>query len=278
MPLFGSKKEQKKVEDAYQFALDSFLAYQMGDLQKAIEIVTSGMRRFPDDIELKVLYGDYMLHSGQNEKIVEEIGPLAKQGARNDFSSVLGRALANLGRFDEAVTSLRDAMRIDPSKSDAHRMFLIDILKKAGRRREAIDEIHEALKRGAEYGKGLLPVLGDLLEEEEDFSGAESAYRKAIQTFPKEPLNRARLGRLLFHTGKVEESISEFKQACAAPVDNPQIGARININFGIALCKIGEYDRADEHLEKAKSLNRNDSAIATLEMCVRDRIHVDRMV
>ena len=80
-----------------------------------------------------------------------------------------------------------------------------------GKPDEAIDAIVDALDRNPSYAWAHLD-LGKALEETEDFDGAEESYREAVELGPKNPHCHYYLGRLLDEVmDKPEEAIEHYK-------------------------------------------------------------------
>ncbi len=138
---------------------------------------------------------------------------------------VLGHALSDLGRPDEAIAAYRDAMRYHPALPDLHSHLGL-ALRHAGRQEEAAVELRVAVERKPQDAQaqgnlaGVLKELGHLDE-------AEALYRDALRRQADDPTQHYNLSLILLLAGHLREGWSEYEwrfragaaqiPACAQP-------------------------------------------------------------
>ncbi|HKR10884.1 MAG TPA: winged helix-turn-helix domain-containing protein [Pyrinomonadaceae bacterium] len=123
--------------------------------------------------------------------------------------------------------------------------------------REVLPKAKEAALRAVEIDDqlaeahsslGLVNVYYDL-----DWSGAETAYRKALKLNPQLVSAHQRYGSYLTFMGRFEESIRRYEAA----LQLDPFSLQINMNLATTYFLRGEYDRAARHLLKTGELEPN---------------------
>ncbi len=165
----------------------------------------------------------------------------------------LGASLYLEGKFAEAESEYRKAVKLDPTNATLHNM-LGAILKEQKRYNEAEKEYLKAVKiepTKAEW----LSDLGQMLEMQKKLAKAETRYRQAVQLEPGNPLRYENLGRILYLSTKYAEAASILKQAISkAPT---VVGTR----YYLGLTYIGQkrYKEAQAELKEVLRINPNES-------------------
>lgn len=119
-----------------------------------------------------------------------------------------------------------------------------EVLPKAKESALRAVEIDDQLAE-AHSSVGLVKVYYDL-----DWSGAESAYRKALKLNPQLVSAHQRYGSYLTFMGRFEESIRRYETA----LQLDPFSLQINMNLATTYFLRGEYDRAAKHLLKTGEL------------------------
>ncbi len=186
-----------------------------------------------------------------------------------------GLACRNIGLYDEALTSLQRAVDRKPTEF----YFLLDLARVDLARAhphasqpdlqeallDRLVEVHrEAFKKEPNQPELYLKV-GRIYEWQDDYQGAISAYRRAIDLAPDNPIYQAYLHNVLGNTYHEEQNwrsaIQEWEQALrAAPDDSAEIfnPALVHKKLGSAYDELGEEDKVLQHYEQATRIVPDD--------------------
>jgi tetratricopeptide (TPR) repeat protein len=125
--------------------------------------------------------------------------------------NILGLALRERERLDEAIASYREAIEINPGFGDAHANLSQALLEEGGAR-ESLTEAAAAARlkpddEEAQYN------LGTALAGQGRFEEAIEALRAAVRLKPDYAKAHANLGSALANLGRLDEAIAEFNLA-----------------------------------------------------------------
>ena len=169
--------------------------------------------------------------------------------------SNVGGELVLRGKFDEAVSSYRRAVRAWPGYAVAH-YNLGNALKSQGKLSEAIYHYYCALQAKPDYAKAH-NNLGIALVAQGKLDEAIRHYRYSLQIRPDIAEAHNNLGYALEQQGKLDEAIAHYIEALRI---NPNF-AEAHKNLGTALIQKGVLEEAITHLKEALRINP-DSADA----------------
>ncbi len=119
---------------------------------------------------------------------------------------------------------------------------------------EALPKIRSAAQRGIELDPALAEphaVLAALKEEDWDWAGAETEYRKAIGSNPNDATSHHWYSVLLENSGRFKEALAENEKALALDPASPQI----NANHAGVLTDLRRYDDALTDLNRLVAAN-----------------------
>jgi Flp pilus assembly protein TadD len=150
----------------------------------------------------------------------------------------LGVALADRGKFGEAIPHYRKAIRLDDRNSAVHNN-LGSALAAQGKVEEAISHYREAIRLD-ERNSAAHDNLGIALAAQGRFEAAISHFREAIRLDDENGAAHNNLGNALAAQGKVEEAISHFREAIRLDDEN----SKAHDNLGMALVRLGRVDEA----------------------------------
>jgi len=127
--------------------------------------------------------------------------------ANADAHNILGVTLAAMGRNDEAIESIKRAIKVNANAPSYH-ANLGEILRQSGRTEEAEAALKEAIRLDPNNPQAL-NNLGITQYEQRKFKEAVEYYRRALEARPSmsEALNN--LGNALRVTGDVDGARSE---------------------------------------------------------------------
>ena len=130
-------------------------------------------------------------------------------GAHNN----LGRALAHLGRFDEAAREFTAALALPDCPPDAL-VNLGNVLTDLGRLDEADAHLQEVLRLEPESAR-VHEAVGGLRMRQERWAEAVAEYQTCIAAGHRSADIHSNLGKALYKLGRVDEAIAEMRAALA---------------------------------------------------------------
>jgi len=172
-----------------------------------------------------------------------------------DGHSSLGNTLLNLGRYDEAEASYREALRLDPGNAIYH-YSLGGALSWFGRYDEAAAAYREALRLDASVAD-FHRDLGAALLGLGRFDEAEAAYREALRLDPDSSDVCNGLGYVLSCLGRYHEAVTTYREAVRLDSSfvNPHNGlGRVYLKL------LGKIDEAAAALREALRLDPDYAA------------------
>lgn len=169
--------------------------------------------------------------------------------ANADAHNILGVTLAALGKPDEAVTSLRRAIKLN-AQAASYQANLGEILRQNGNLDEAEEALQSAVKIDPKNAQAL-NNLGIIHYERRKFSEAVDFYRRALESRPNmaEALNN--LGNALRQTGDIDGAMQAYQEALTYRAVYPEAYN----NLGTLLQQDKQIDEAEHALRKAIQQN-----------------------
>jgi tetratricopeptide (TPR) repeat protein len=171
------------------------------------------------------------------------------------YASVLGAQ----GKVDEAVTQVRDFMKVNGDSVDGE-LAIVQVYSQAKRYRQAQSVADKVLQQDLkpsdkEYAQFL---LGSVYERQKKYGQAEQQFKAVLAA---DPLNAAAynyLGYMLADRGvQLQQSVDDIKRALQLEPNN---GAYLD-SLGWAYYKMNRYDLARAPLERAARLMANDPTV-----------------
>jgi tetratricopeptide (TPR) repeat protein/serine/threonine protein kinase len=157
----------------------------------------------------------------------------------------LGFALEQKGLVEEAVAAHREAVHFRPGNADHHNSLGVT-LGEAGRGDEAIASYREAVRlmpKQAVYHFN----LGNELGKKKEFDAAIVAFREAIRLKPDDAQAHRGLGSALEEKGLLDDAIGEYREAVRLKPDAPGfrrcLGGALK-NKGLLIEAIAAYSEA----------------------------------
>ncbi|MBS1271563.1 MAG: TPR repeat-containing protein YrrB [Candidatus Marinimicrobia bacterium] len=179
-----------------------------------------------------------------------------------------GRMLAEEGNTERAVDLLKRAHELKPENTTVVQL-LANLYIKLDKKNEALSMYNAALEQETGnpdlyFNKSILHIqLAQNLESEGDTTAAEDQYQKAISTMEKSvDLNpddieaKIRLGELYQEMEMWEKASQTFEAVLEEQPENAQVMKKL----AITVYRMGEPQRGQELLEKAKKLEAGDGS------------------
>lgn len=168
----------------------------------------------------------------------------------------VGTALNDLGRCEEAMQQLQEAIKIKPDFAQAY-VNLGTTAMKMKQWDLAEDHLREALRITPDNPVAL-QNLANVAVEKGDQEEAERIYRQAIQIDPFLIPALQSLARLLVQRGDTAEAVQLMKQAADADRQSPQAYSEL----GMMLIADKQYPAAVQAFEKALDLSPRNILVA----------------
>ncbi len=179
----------------------------------------------------------------------------------------LGGALLALGRVDEAIASLQQAIRLDPGNGQAHQGLARAYWVGKGDFAAAIPEFERAIELNPEAGYSYLQ-LGLLLSWEGQYERAVQILRRAVDLQEQAISGSAglqivgaqgRLGYVYYLQGDYPQAIAEYERGLAMIVSSDhalreRTTIELNVKLGAAFHRAGRPAEAAQHFDRALRL------------------------
>ena len=138
-------------------------------------------------------------------------------GADPDFALAyagMGDALYRMGRYEEAVSSMKRVFELQPDFPMAPTLHYLtaQALQQIGRYDEAEEHYENVLLAAPNFKEGL-SSLGGLMMTLERYEDAVSRYRALAEIEPGNAATHSQIGIALFKAGKAEEALASFDHA-----------------------------------------------------------------
>jgi len=206
--LGNSERQQKRLTAGWQ-------ALAAGDLRAAEETARDALRRSPGDANAAML---------------------------------LGVALAQQSRQQEALSFFAQAVRLNPRFAEAH-LNLGNALYESGRCEEAIAAFRSTIALRPDF----IPAhngLGNAYRALSRLDAAVGCYRDALRIAPHDAEVHCNLGIALADLGRQEEAIASYRTALSLAPDF----ANAHYNLGITLQELKWHDEAIACFEKTLAI------------------------
>jgi tetratricopeptide (TPR) repeat protein len=239
---------------ARQSQLQSALAHhRAGRLREAVTAYQSLLLEAPDDADLLQLLGLALGQMGKHEEAARLLArSLHLQPDRPAVLLNLGHALRSLGRDQEALTCCDRVLALDPSSAGGHRLRAA-VLTALGRKQDALAHYGQAV-RLAPQDAGALVDLGVALEGAGRAADAFVCFEKAIQLNPNIAAAHHNHAMLSARLGKHEQALQSFDRAVALEPHH----AALHNNRANSLKELGRLTDALESYTLALAIEPGD--------------------
>ena len=150
--------------------------------------------------------------------------------ATADVQVAFGRSLEKQGQFEQAGNAYQQALKKDPSRSDAYVRLAI-LNDRQGRFAESAELYRKALK--AQPGSAdIYCNMGYSLYLQHRWDEAEMNLAQAIALNPNHRRAHNNLGLVLAQKGRPNEALAEFRKGGC-----PEADAQANVAFGLTLAR-----------------------------------------
>jgi protein O-mannosyl-transferase len=197
------------------------------------------------------------------------IDPRAVQAEIN-LVSLYGR----LGRFDEATTHYKAGLAIDRNQADLHYNYGV-LLMKQGRSGEAETAFREAVRLNPAYVEAR-NNLGALFEQQGQLDAALREFEAAVERRPGDRTAHFHIGRILANQQKYDDAVQHFLKTLSPEDDNTP---RYLYALGATYARMGDYPDALASLRKARSeaaARGQDQLVASIDRDLQQLATADK--
>jgi predicted O-linked N-acetylglucosamine transferase (SPINDLY family) len=206
-----------------------------------------------DPFETHFQHGLTFAQRGRFEEAVASFQEaLRLQPASATAHNNLGNVFVELGRLDDAVSSFRQALRYKPDFVSAH-SNLGEALRRQGHLEEAVASFREALALNPRHAHAH-NNLAMALQAQGMLEDALESYRRALGCAPGYTQAYCNLGTALMEQGNLEEAAANLSQAIALKPDYVEAIC----NLGIVLSKQGRTDLALAQYQEALRIKASE--------------------
>ncbi len=233
------------------------VAYQLGQPRQSADLIRMAIARRGDNPDFYVNLGNALQALGDHLGAVNAFGRAAALESPLRAATLfnLGNALGKAGRSRDAIAALRQALVIAPGFAPAHRNLGL-LLQGDGRLAEAEAELQRAVALVPEDPEARY-ALGLAQKERGQPEAAAASLRAALDLNPTHAAAHDALGSVFKELGRLEEAVVAYAAAGACDPDF----AAAHYNLAGALQDLGRYQEALDGYRRCLDLDpANDSA------------------
>jgi len=209
------------------------LLARCGDHQGAVERYRTILKRFPQRASWRIALGEALAELGKYDEAIGEfervIGLDSHTSTTTDAYCRIGVIRFEQHRLTESADSFAKALAIDPELAAAHH-GLGSVLFRQEKTDQAIDRFRKAL----EYDPTLIVGYHNLaiaISEHGNQDGAAECYRRAIEADPQNLKSHHLLASLLKKQGKSTEALDQYRQMVEMNPGSAEARARLGSIF-----------------------------------------------
>ena len=165
----------------------------------------------------------------------------------------LGNALSKQGKQGEAAARFAEAVHIKPDLPEAHHR-LGNALASSGKFAEAMAQYNEALRLKPDFAEVQMSIAM-AMKEQGRVEEAIAHLQEAVRMQPRYAEAHYGLGNVFASQGKWQEAAGEFNEVLRIQPDF----AAAHANLGVALAQAGRLDEAASHFAAAARLQPNSA-------------------
>ena len=273
--IAGIERHETRSVEAYESFARGMMNLRLASrdsIERAIAAFEQATRHDPEYVNAWIalggaygLKGSFLSLGDLVERAAEiERRAIALDPDHSDAHMWLGSALLNLGRTDDAIVEMREAVRLDAQNGQAYQGLARALWVGKGDFAGAIPIFERAIELNPEAGYSYLQ-LGLLLAWERRYDRAEEVCRRAVELQDQYISGNAglqvvganaRLGYVFYLQGRYDEAMREYERGLAfvASSDHAlkeRTAIEINMKMGAALHRMGRSADAARHFDRA---------------------------
>lgn len=178
---------------------------------------------------------------GRYEEAIKELHEaLRLEPCYAEVHNNLAVTFGKMERYEEAINEFQEAIRLNPGYAEAH-SNLGCIYAGLGRHEEGIEELKTALQLKPDYA-GAHNIIGNIYADQKRDTEAIKEFQEAIRINPVYVLPHNNLGDIYAGLGRYEDALREFHEALRL---DPEFPAAYH-GIGSAYYNLGSYERASQ--------------------------------
>jgi cytochrome c-type biogenesis protein CcmH/NrfG len=252
---FPHLQEQKLKIEAGMELIE--LDYAQSDLGKAAEVINVLRQAKPEDVD--ILYTAHRIYSALADETTLSLALLAPDSAR--MKQLMAHELARQAKNDAAIARYREAIKIDPKRSDLH-FELAEMLNTSSSeadKAEAEKEYKAALAENP-FDEKSVCRLGDIALRRADMKAASAYYTKALQMQPNDAEANLGLARVLMSQRQPKEAQRYLEHAVQLEPFDPAAHYRLSVLDR----ELGRADEARLQLQEFQKYKKMKSRLSDL--------------
>ena len=242
-----------KNQDPSQEQLKSVLnLYTHGKLQQALSESSQMLERFPNSVVLYNISGASNAALKRFDAAIDSYQQALR--IKPDYAEVhnnMGSVMKDKGDLEQAIESYQQAKRIKPDYAVAHNN-MAKAMKDKGDLEEAIESYKQALRIKPDYAE-VHNNMGNALSIKGDLAEAIESYKKALRIKPNFAGAYNNMANAMKDKGDLEEAIESCKQALKIKPDY----ADAYYNMANAMKDKGDLAEAIESYKQALKIKPN---------------------
>jgi tetratricopeptide (TPR) repeat protein len=255
--------ETAEISDAQLFGSLLGVLAREKNVTTVLAITHKIAKKYPDRAYAQYLHG---MLAAQGDQSLEALEYLDKALLKQDIEGAHGaraRVLIKLGRREDAVISLRKAVRARPQDQKlrlTYARLLVDV-KQYEKARVEFEKLHQASPDDAD----LLYTLGLLSLESQRLDDAEKYMLKLVKMNQREGEAQYYLGRVNEGQGRYQKAIDWYKRV---HVGEYLFDSKLRI-AGL-LSESGRYDEAHDHLDSMLKGSQSNGSLVRIYLSKGD--------
>jgi tetratricopeptide (TPR) repeat protein len=233
------------------------LYYSRSDLGKAAEIANVLRQVKPDDAD--ILYTAHRIYSELADETTLALAMTAPDSAR--MKQLAAHELARQAKDEAAIARYREAIAIDPKRSDLH-FELAEMLNGSSpeaNKAEAEKEYRTALSLDP-FDEKSICRLGDAAVRHADSASAEKYYRQALAMQPTDPEANLSLAKILMSQHRSKDALPFLEKSLAVEPFNPSAHYRLSGLYR----ELGRSEDARREMAQFQKLKKMKSRLAEI--------------
>ncbi len=231
--------------------------YALNDLGKAATTVNALRQLRPADVD--ILYTAHRIYADLSDETTLSLAMVAPYSAR--MHQLMAHELARRADNEGAITHYREALKLEPHRSDLHYELaeMLNGSSGASQQAEAEKEYKAALAENPFEEKSECR-LGDIASRRSDLKGALEHYSRALQLQPNDADANLGLAKVLMGMHQPQKAEPPLRHAVELEPFNPATHYRLGVLYrelgqtADSRRELAEFERLKKEKNKLQSL------------------------